>query len=283
MKRVTTTKPAEDLDRLKMLAAILNFDWEGGDARKLEKLKSELPPSYPYWWVVEGGLKDRGKAKAVQNELKADLLPIFAPEGNVEPEAAHTQIDKLVHKLNEAEFKTKWDIDPVDYEWEFWGDPAEEPEEPYGSGLAPLTPDEVNSKIRLLYPSTQLNLLGHRWYFGRTFPGLEEFGFSRQFLYQIILDAFRNGSIARFRTCMHCKAFFVAEDARQQFCNDEHRNEFNNKKRLKSGYFSNLRHEARAEALKKARALKRQGKSPTEIEKETGLSLRILKREGIIH
>jgi hypothetical protein len=280
MKRVTATKPPEDLDGLKMLAAILNFDWDGGDEKQLKKLKSDLPPFY--WLVVEDALKDRGKASIVQSELKADLLPIFASDGKVEPEDAETRIQKLLHKLNEAESKTEWAIEPVEYEREFWsrtGDPEEETTE---SGLRPLTPDEVKSKCVLLHTRAQLNLLGYRWHFGRTLGGLDEFGLSRQLLYQIILDAFRNESIARFRTCTHCKAFFVAEDARQQFCSDEHRNEFNNKKRLESGYFSNLRHKARAEALKKARALKRQGKSETEIEKETGLSTRILKREGVI-
>ena len=276
MKRVTATKPPADLDGLKMLAAILNFDWEGGDATQLKKLKSELP--FFYWIVVEDALKDRGKTKVVQSEVKADLLPIFASEGDIEPEDAHTRIRKLVRKLNEAESKTEWDIDPIEYEWESTGDPDQPPKD---YALRPLRPAEVESKSLHIYPTAELNLLGYRWHFGRTLGGLAKLGLSREILYQIILDALKSGSIARFRTCPHCKAFFVAEDARQQFCSDEHRIEFNNKQRLKAGYFSNLRHEARAKALQKARALKREGKSATEIQKETGLPLRVLKREGI--
>ena len=97
-----------------------------------------------------------------------------------------------------------------------------------------------------------------------------------------MLNGFERRTIERLRTCPHCKAFFVAEDARQQFCGDQHRNEFNNKQRLESGYFTSLRHKARTRDLKKARGLKQQGKSATEIRKETGLSLRVLKREGVI-
>jgi len=280
MKRVTEMKPREDLGGLKVLAAILNFDWESGDSKQLEKLKKEV--GIFYWLIVEEALKDRSKTKTTQNELKTDLLPIFAPEGEIEPEQAYSRIRDLIHKLNEVESKTEWRIEPIDYELEFWESTGDPEKEPTDWGLRPLSSKEVESKYLHIHPSTELNLLGLRWYFGRTFEGAD-YGFGRETLYQIILDAFRSGAIARFRRCLHCKAFFIAEDARQQFCSDEHRNDFNNKQRLESGYFKKRRGSKRKEDLTRARKLLREGKSPTQIAKETGLSERVLKREGIVH
>src|SRR5439155_17441497 len=101
MKRVTAGKQREALDDLKALAAILNFGWEHGDAREFKNLQKEM---VIFLWInVEDGLKNRAKAKAVQDELKADLLPILSPEGAVDPEKAYLRIRKLLRKLNEVE------------------------------------------------------------------------------------------------------------------------------------------------------------------------------------
>jgi hypothetical protein len=118
-------------------------------------------------------------------------------------------------------------------------------------------------------------------FFGENWGG--DFAFSRDDLYLKIRDSLQIGVFDRLRICPHCKRFFVAEDARQQFCSDEHRNEFNNKRRLESGWFKKNRRDKRKVQLAKARRLLREGKSATKIEKETGLSTRILKREGVIH
>ena len=129
--------------------------------------------------------------------------------------------------------------------------------------------------------SRTFELLGYKWFVG--LEGEEVDGtFSRDQLYLKIRDAFQIGVFDRLRICRLCKKFLVAEDARQQFCSNEHRNEFNNKRRLESGYFSDLRQKARRRDLKKARVLKRAGKSIAEIQKETGLSVRVLKREKVI-
>jgi hypothetical protein len=283
MTHVTEMKLRRDLAGLKVLAAILNFDWESGDSKQLEKLKPDLD-AVDWIVFVEPLLKDRDKAKAAQDELKTVLLPIFAPEENVKPEEAILRIWKLIDKLNEVESKTKWMIEPVDFEPIY---PTEDPEEEITEfGMRPLSPDEVKSKLKNLYihPTEELNLLGYRWQFGRNMLqvsiGIDEE--APTMMYQFILDAFESGAIARFRRCLHCKAFFVAEDARQQFCSDEHRNEFNNKQRLESGYFKKRRGKKRKEDLTHARKLMREGKSPAQIVKETKLSLRVLKRAGVI-
>jgi hypothetical protein len=277
MKRVTETNAFEFWDRLnlKVLAALLNFDWESEDPKAVEKLTKEFRG--PYRGIIQNALDNREKAKTVQAELKTDLVPIFAAEGEVTPEEASLRIEKLIRKLNEVDSKAEWNIDPIDYEWT----PIDPGDEETGDlVLRPLDPDEIEKNLALMNAREELNLLGYRWCFRR--KGLS-FGFSRETLYVMILEAFERGAIARFRTCPHCKNFFVADDARQQFCSDEHRNEFNNAKRLQSGYFSDLRRKRRTADLKRARALKREGKSPTEIQKQTGLSLRVLKRERIVH
>src|SRR5262245_31481873 len=235
MKRVTASKQREPLAGLKTLAAILNFDWDGGDAGQLEKSINVIRPRY-FMWIVSDGLKDRKRAKSVQEQLKADLLPILSPEGKVDPEKAYFRIMKLLRKLNEIESKTEWRIEPIDYEWlPVVGSEAE----PSDYALCPLPPDEVESKDVPFSPTAELNLLGYRWHIGSTLAAqtANDFGFSQRTLYEIVLDEFKSGSIERLRTCPQCKTFFVAEDARQQFCSDEHRNEFNNKQRLSSGWF----------------------------------------------
>jgi len=281
VKRVTASKQHKELNGLKVLAAILNFDWDGGDAGQLEKLINAIGEYF--LWIVRDALKDRGKAKSVQEELKADLLPILSPEGKVDPEKAYFRIKKLLRKLNEIESKTEWDIEPIEYEWL----PVFRPEaEPSEDALAPLPPDEVKSKWDPFFnPTAELNLLGYRWHIGSTLSAqtANDYGFGRGTLYQIVLDAFKSGSIERLRTCLQCKVFFVAEDGRQQFCSDEHRNEFNNKQRLQSGYFKDRRGVKRKRDLARARKLLREGKSPGEIAKATKLSQRVLKREGVIH
>lgn len=282
MKRVTESKQRWDFEGLRALAAILNFDWEAGDSRQLEKLQKEIVIFH--WIGVRDGLKNRKKAKLVQDELKADLLPILPPEGDVDPEKAYFRIHKLLRKLNEVEAKSEWEIDPIEYEWESVVDPDGAPD----TVLMPLPPAEAESKFLHMHPTAKLNLLGYRWHFGRTlkhFGGAatqKDHGFSREILYQILLDAFESGAIERLRTCPQCKIFFVAEDARQLFCSDEHRNEFNNQQRLKSGYFKDRRGGKRKRDLVRARKLLREGKSPAQIAKATGLSRRVLKREGIV-
>jgi len=122
--------------------------------------------------------------------------------------------------------------------------------------------------------------LGYKWFIGKKEP---EFVTARDYLYWVIRDALLAGVFDRLRICPQCKDFFVADDARQQFCSNEHRNEFNNQQRLKAGYFINRRKTERKRALSRARSLLRQGKLPNEIAKATKLSLRVLKRERIIN
>jgi hypothetical protein len=286
MKRVTAGKQRKKLYSLNVLAAILNFDWEGGDVKQLEELIMAIHPtaSALFLKMIElagDGLKDKRKAKSVQEELKADLLPILAPEGEVDPKAAYFRIRKVLGKLNEIPVRTEWDIEPIEYRWE----PvvtSEAGAPPLDLKLFRLPPDEVESNLPDFNPTAELKLLGYRWHIGRRFEPHGGYNLSRVLYELLVLDAFESGTIERLRTCPECKAFFVAEDTRQHFCSDEHRNEFNNKQRLTSGYFKERRGGKRKRDLARARKLLREGKSPGEIARATGLSLRVLSREGIV-
>src|SRR5262249_45027646 len=151
MMRVTASKRFGNLDHLKVLASFLNFDWQSGDPNDFEKLKKEFSPID--WLFIQGALRNRDKAKAVQAELKTDLVPILAPEGKVTPEEAERRIGKLIPKLNEIESKIEWQIEAIDYEL-----PPKDPEDETSDlAFRPLDPDEVESKCVLMDVSAELN------------------------------------------------------------------------------------------------------------------------------
>jgi hypothetical protein len=105
---------------------------------------------------------------------------------------------------------------------------------------------------------------------------------AEDYLYLIIRDALQKGVFERLRICHQCKAFFVANDARQRFCTEEHRNRFNNQKRVKNGSFNRYRKNQKL-ALIHARRLRREGKSVSDISKATKLQVSVLKRHGIVN
>jgi len=266
----------DDLTGLKALAMVLNVDFEAGSPQDLKTLKDLSPYDFANveWVLTKGGPDEKKRANGIRAELRADLEPIIAGEkdNEVSPTEAWWRIHKLLEKINKIGSKAVWGVEPVDHEWVGSAEDGE---------LIPKEAGDSGDTTWFWTSRKMVELLGYKWFVG--LQGHEVDGtFSRDQLYSYIRDAFQIGVFDRLRICRQCKNFFVAEDDRKQFCSNEHRNDFNNSQRLKSGYFSDLRHKARAQDLKKARALKREGKSATEIQKQTGLSLRILKREKVI-
>src|SRR5262249_41402474 len=111
----------------------------------------------------------------------------------------------------------------------------------------------------------------------------------RQIFYRPLISALETGEFKRLRMCKRkeCQKFFVAEDLRRDFCSEPCRNTFNNKERLAKtaeglNYFTKLRHDKRKRNLQKARRSLREGKSLEKVSTETGLSLQILKRAGLL-
>ena len=178
------------------------------------------------------------------------------------------RIHKLLEKINEIETKTVWGVEPVDYKLVGADEDAE---------FIPKEADDAGDTTWYWTSRKMVELLGYKWFVGAQGVAAA-FAFSRDELYLKIRDAFQIGVFDRLRICPLCKKFFVADDARKQFCTDEHRNEFNNKRRLESGWFKKNRRDKRKVQLAKARRLQREGKSATQIAKETKLPLRVLKR-----
>jgi len=264
----------DDLIGLKALAMVLNVDFEAGSPQDLKTLKRISPYDFATveWVLTQGDPDEKKRANGIRGELRADLEPIIAPEARVSPTEAWGRIHKLLEKINKIGSKAVWGVEPVDYKWVGSDEDGE---------LIPKEAGDSGDTTWFWTSRKMVELLGYKWFVG--LQGHEVDGtFSRDQLYSYIRDAFQIGVFDRLRICRQCKNFFVAEDDRKQFCSDEHRNEFNNAKRLRSGYFSDLRQKKRAADLKRARALKRQGKSASEIQKQTGLPLRVLNREGII-
>jgi hypothetical protein len=265
--RVTKTAGNPNLNDLKALAMILNFDFEAGSPQELEELRQLSAWDFLNVESVlkKGGAEDRKIANGISAELRADLQPVIASEKKVSRTEAYRRIQKLLKKINEIRVKPAWGTEPVGSRGE-------------------LAPDLVQRNAQddsdFFNAKRIVEILGYKWFVGEYWGG--DFVFSRDQLYLKIRDALQIGVFERLRICLHCKKFFVAEDARQQFCSDEHRNEYHNKDRLKSGYFKTRRSSKREADLARARKLLREAKSPEQIAKETGLSQRVLKREGVI-
>lgn len=196
------------------------------------------------------GSSDLGEK--LQKEILGDLLPIVAPDRIPSQEECYSALDGLVRKINQMGYKHRWIIRPLKKE----------------------------TAIPVYFWGTVVNIHGHRWMIERgmwTRPNL------RKALYCVIAAVLDGGLIMKLRRCDSCKKFFVSEDPRREFCSSQCRNDYNNKRRLETGYFSELRHKKRQRDLAKARRLSQEGKSPTEMVKEIpGLTLRILRREGLV-
>src|SRR5262249_48970178 len=264
----------DDLIGLKVLAMVLNFDFEAGSPQDLKTFKRLSPYDFSNVESVltKSGPDEKKRANGTRAELRADLETIIAPGGKVRVTEAFLRIHKLLEKINKIEIKTIWGVESVNYKWAGSDEDAE---------FIPKEAEDARDTTWYWTSRRTVELLGYKWFIG--VEGVEaEFAFSRVELYLKIRDAFQIGVFDRLRICPLCKKFLVAEDARQQFCSNEHRNEFNNKQRLESGWFRKNRRDNRQLQIVKARRLRREGKPPPQIAKETGLSLRILKREGIV-
>ena len=109
----------DDLIGLKVLAMVLNFDFEAGSPQDLKTLKRLSPYDFANveWVLTKGGPDEKKRANGIRAELRADLEPIIAPEGKVSADEAYGRIHKLLEKINKIESKTVWGVEPVDHKW----------------------------------------------------------------------------------------------------------------------------------------------------------------------
>lgn len=108
----------------------------------------------------------------------------------------------------------------------------------------------------------------------------------RQAFYFVLGEALRNGSIATLKVCPYlaCGKYHVAKDPRKEFCADECRHRFNNRKKAQDGKFREYRKAERQQASNKAIRLIKALSFKTElshrqiqkIQAETGLPRKII-------
>ena len=103
----------DDLIGLKVLAIVLNFDFEAGSLKDLERLKRLSPYDFANVESVltKGDPDEKKRANGIRAELRADLESIIAPEGKVSADEAYGRIHKLLEKINKIEVKTIWGVE----------------------------------------------------------------------------------------------------------------------------------------------------------------------------
>jgi|SRR5215813_10574686 len=197
------------------------------------------------------------KAKELRKEILGDILPIISPERKLSREEVQSLLERLVEKINSLNLRPEWRAER----------------------FRPGDPEPVWGRTA--------KIQGYRWAIIRLAkfkPGRIEEAI-KNVLYMIIAAALESGKLTELRKCEACNKIFVIDDPRRKFCREECRIEFNNEHRLQSGYFSKLRKRKRELALVRVGKLLGEGKSPEEVlkqEKNTGLSLRILKHAGLV-
>lgn len=104
----------------------------------------------------------------------------------------------------------------------------------------------------------------------------------RKMCYWALYQSLKTGEFSRLRKCPHCAKILVPEDPKRKYCPTGCKDTYNNERRKREGYFTDLWRMKRKNALARARALLREGKPLRVIEKETGLTRRILEREKLV-
>jgi hypothetical protein len=255
---------------LTSLAYFLNLD--------LDTVKEEAFKEHFFLRVYLSSLLQRPKGRRAAKRLQADvrdhLLLLVGPKRQLSLEEAYELLWGLVERVNKVLHTPRWAILPVDYE--LYADDAGKTV----TGSHRLEAEEREEQSNYLRPGQRvIQLLGYRWRVGLDYGGV---GSLQGYVYSLIIHALEDAKLTQLKVCNKCQKFFAQADARQRFCSDQCRIESNNKRRLESGYFSALRHTKRERQLKRAYRLLKEGKPRAKVEKETGLSLRVLRREGLV-
>jgi hypothetical protein len=249
---------------LELLATFLNFDFDTTDIRAIKDIfRSSLAfQRFP----------KRNRCKDIQLSLRDDVLGVIENR-KLSPEDGYKFLYDLTKKINKMSLTLEWNVMPVDYE--FVGDREID--------LVPIKPVEATEKIRdYLAPGQQVaTLMGCRWIISER-ASLIKAESLKEYLYWAVIQALENGTLGQLQRCKHCNNLFVQADPRKEFCGQKCKDNFHNKKRLESGYFNKLRKQKMTRALARAKRLLRSSELPETVSKETGLSIGILRRKGLI-
>lgn len=226
----------------------------------VDRLNSGL--GWPKCATREAAKQER-MAKRVRQEIIQEVSSVL--EALRDPSGSPRPLMELVDKINTLGLKGDWTV----------------------LQAAPL---RVSEDGVIPVGARVLRIGGKRWLVDSSFRysantlGPWSYRLVRQMFYQPLISALETGEFKRLRRCKwrECQKFFVAEDLRQEFCSDQCRNTFNNKKRLKEGWFTEQRQKKRKRVLALARRLLRESKPLKEIMKASRLSERILRKAGLI-
>jgi len=255
--------PAVHIAR-QMLIVFLNL----GDKPKTKREK--------YFWKVDPYKKfveikrvqyDKSfvEVKRVQLELRQILIPLTNPKKRPSLDETGVLVQKLVKKFKPRSFGSKWDVT-------VWL--------PSGQKKGLLTPEEEEMEWAMTVTSKAGRTIWVNWLIRPreklSLRGIEGWA------YGMLKNLLEWGGMEQLKSCPECQRFFAAQDSRKDFCSTPCRTNYNNSRRKELNYFQNRRKEERRRDLNRARRLLKEGKSPEELVLETGLSLRVLRREGLV-
>lgn len=223
-----------------------------------EELNLRLTPEDVFLNTLALDISARpGLAKRLYDELRRDLLPIIAPQREYRKREAQYVLRELVRKIDWMNFTYRRKLI---HEADNYGRKPE---------LYPV-------RLEPRYP-----ILGHKWRV-LSRASSSNVGPLYSSLYEAVIEVIETGELSLLKLCSVCQKFFTQLHGRQSFCSDRCRNEFNNRRRLDSGYFNKLRWDKRRRDIAKAKRLLQEGKSVNKVSAQLGLSLRILRKESLI-
>lgn len=182
----------------------------------------------------------------IQDEIRTLLTPVVSPVSPSHVDQCGRSLETLVRRINRLDFKFRWESFPAGH---------------------------------LRHRGKVLKVGQTSWVVEERLAVADPSG---RDIYADIASFLVSGEFSRLRLCPYCQKFFVAKQLRQKFCTHRCKDKFHNKQRLESGYFRENRHKKRKPKLKRACTLLREGKPMEDVVKETGLSLRILRRAGLV-
>jgi hypothetical protein len=106
----------------------------------------------------------------------------------------------------------------------------------------------------------------------------------RQLAYWLLDQTLKSGDFSQVRRCRSCPKYFATTRIDRVSCGPECNVKYQNQQRQRSDngqldYFTQKRWEQREKKFNRALELKQEGRSPAEIQRTTGLSDRVFRKE----
>jgi hypothetical protein len=310
--RVTKVDPL-----LGRLVAFLNFDFKTGTQESLKRARLNVHELMQAGWNKRGAklqeeirsdliplltgtptddmnereerlkLQRQWKVKKTDDKKQHEMMLKLMAAGPRHYHGPRFYLDRLLEKINRLELQFWWYAQPGQHELTIYDLDLTRPlskKTGYPEPIAGTERKETNPARGLLAPERRITtVVGEKFIVAKQ-PSAHAKS-SRELLYGIIADSLENGGFNRLRMCRECSKFFLGLDLKRKFCRDRCKDQFFNSKKAKEGKFKEYRQQRakrnRAQ-LKKARRLFFEGKSVASVIEDTGLSRRILEREGLL-